>query len=224
MSSFKALSAALVASVAVHAFFIYSLLLPGEVTLFPDRGPIPIQIDEVRYEKLPPLAPHKPVKGIPIPRLPAPAGTSAIPPAEFRTLLEEKIKMQRQQLERMEQPETPAPRVASSMSSTELLNDPQKGKVFLGYFSQVKKKIQNTVYQKAGSVYGRGSVCLAFVLDARGELEALGVVEKGTNADGVMRELAKRCLRESAPFGDFPKDLGPGRVAFNITIFFDSSD
>ena len=109
------------------------------------------------------------------------------------------------------------------MTSAELLNDPQKGKIFLGYFSQVKKKIQNTVYQRAKNVYGRGSVCLGFVLDKHGDLKRVSVIEKGTDADEAMRELAKQCLQESAPFGDFPKNLGPGRIAFNITIFFDST-
>ena len=38
-----------------------------------------------------------------------------------------------------------------------------------------------------------------------------------------MKELAVRCIRDSAPFGNFPKDLGPRHIYFNITIFFDGT-
>jgi hypothetical protein len=235
MDSFKALTTAFTVSLVVHGAIFVTLGIPGGGGS--GKEPIPILIDEVHFEKAVPEAKapepsvkapaaKRPVKGIPVPRYNASQQPQPITgTSEFQNQLNEKIKAQIreiQKLQEMEEPQGTAPKVQSAMSSAELLNDPQKGRVFMGYFSQVKKKIQNTVYQKAKAVYGRGSVCLAFVLDARGRLERVSVVEKGTSADEAMREMAKRCLQESAPFGDFPKDLGPGRIAFNITIFFDS--
>jgi outer membrane biosynthesis protein TonB len=237
LSSLKGLSAGLTVSLAVHAALFVTLGIPGgEGDL---REPIPILIDEVHFEKAAPEikapepmvkapAAKKPLKGIPVPRYESQQPKPITGTSEFQNELNKKIKKQireLQKLQEMEEPQgTAAPKVQSSMTSAELLNDPQKGRIFMGYFSQVKKKIQSTVYQKAAGVYGRGNVCLAFVLDARGRLERVSVVEKGTHADDSMRDMAKRCLQESAPFGDFPKDLGPGRIAFNITIFFDSAE
>ena len=111
------------------------------------------------------------------------------------------------------------------MTSAELLSDPQKGGLFLAYFGKVKKKIQTMVYQKAGrNLYGRGTVCVGFVLNAAGQLEKAAVLQKGTEADETMKDLALQCIRDSAPFGGFPKDLGTGSIVFNITIFFDGGN
>ena len=153
-----------------------------------------------------PLVPHKKAKGIPVPRVQKPAPSEGAS-NKFQKMMEE-----------------PPARVSSSMTTAELLADPSKGKIFLSYFGELKKKIQGAVYQKAGRhVYTRGSVCLAFVLNAKGHLEKVAVLPKGTHADEAMKELAVQCLRESAPFGSFPKDLGLDRISFNITIFFDGS-
>jgi hypothetical protein len=47
------------------------------------------------------------------------------------------------------------------------------------------------------------------------------VASKDEPTDEVLEQLAVQCLRESAPFGSFPSDLGSQKIAFNVTIFFD---
>ena len=220
-------------SVAVHACLGYAMMLPwGPVSL---SAPEPIPIEYVRYEKTAPVSPPAPapvvrsgvpesskpaapagkkVKGIPVPRVEA---------TDFQKIVDEQIKRQVSQLKRLDAPVYQT-RISSSMTSAELIADPVKGSIFVGYFGQVKKKIQNTVFQKAGrDLYGRGSVCLGFVLGAGGQLENLTVLSKGTDADESMKALAAQCIRDSAPFGSFPKDLGPRHIYFNITIFFDGT-
>ena len=230
MDSFRTLGAAFSASLAIHAFLGYSLTLPSGGVKPPENETI--MIDYVWQEQVSapqvaaqPAAKHakaasaapavkRKIKGIPVPRMET--------PTDFQKIVDEKIKKQLQQLKRLE---APPPWVSSSMTSAELLNDPQKGAVFLTYFSKVKKNIQSTVYQKAGrNLYGRGTVCVAFTLNAEGQLEKLAVLPKGTEADETMKELALQCIRDSSPFGSFPKDLGPGSIVFNITIFFDGGN
>lgn len=234
MSSFRALSFAFTMSIAVHAFFGYAMTLSGAPA--GPGVPEPIQIDYVRYEKKEPASAasvspsvsdppaqvvRKKVKGIQIPRVETPAPKTE--PTDFQKAVDEKIKKQLSQLRRLEMPSSET-RVSSSMTSAELIADPVKGSIFVGYFGQVKKKIQNTVFQKAGrGLYGHGSVCLGFVLNASGELEHVTVLPKGTDADVAMQALAVKCIKDSAPFGGFPKDLGPRRIYFNITIFFDAT-
>ena len=222
MTSYRMAAAAFGASLTLHALAGYALSLP----VGPDKPPSEtIEIDYVRFEKPREIvaaashasrpAPLQKIKGIPVPRIAEPA------PSDFQKIVDEKIRQQLKQIKRLEHAETPV-RVSSSMTSAELIADPSKGKVFLDYFGQVKAKIQSTVHRAAGhQAFGQGSVCLAFVLNARGTLERLSVVDNGTTADAATRDLAKDCLQRSAPFKPFPKNLGPNRVVFNITIFFD---
>jgi hypothetical protein len=219
------------ASVGIHAVLGYVVI----VSPSPVRSTVlePIQIDYVRYDKTEtpvvkaqlveekPKAVRKKLKGIPIPRERVVANSAEGPVSDFQKIVDEKVKKQMSQLKYLETPVSEK-RISSSMTSAELIANPVKGKIFIGYFGQVKQKIQNTVLQKAGrKLYGQGSVCLGFVLNAQGQLEHVTVLAKGTHADDPLKELAATCIRDSAPFGSFPKDLGPRRIFFNITIFFD---
>ena len=210
-------------SIAVHAFLGYAMTLPGT-----PQSPSLSEAIQVDYVRSAPAVDSKPapvirkkVKGIPVPRVETTA--SKTEPTDFQKIVDEKIKKQLSQLKHLDVP-TPETRISSSMTSAELIADPVKGSIFVGYFGQVKKKIQGTVFQKAGrNLYGRGSVCLGFVLDVAGKLEYVRVLPKGTDADSSMQDLAVQCIKDSAPFGSFPKDLGPRHIYFNITIFFDGT-
>ena len=228
MSSFKVFCATFSASLAVHAFFGYSLIFPWHAERPPENDLI--QIDDVRHETVAspsvtsPKLQEKNVLAVP------PGVRSAARPerhrsfSHFQKMMDEKIKKQLKRLKRSETPAERSPGVSSAVTSAELLNDPAKSKIFLSYYSGVKKKIESAVHEKGGHEQGRGNVYLEFVLDAAGQIERLRVVPKGTKADEAMQELAVKFLRESAPFDDFPKDLGSKSIAFSLTIFFDGTD
>ena len=116
----------------------------------------------------------------------------------------------------------PAPKPAAIIRRSEdLLADPHKGKIFAGYFARIKEKIQHTVQQKyAYENVGRGTVTLLFVLDSNGVLENVSVSEKASIGSGDVNDFAMRCVRESAPFGRFPKDLNLNKISFNLTVLF----
>jgi outer membrane biosynthesis protein TonB len=112
----------------------------------------------------------------------------------------------------------------ASRNSADLANDPEKGKVFVGYFADVKERISTVVRRKYSDYNpGRGSVSLLFLLNASGSLEKVVVDERASTKNPFLRNFAKECIREAAPFGKFPKNLGSDRISFNVTVLFDES-
>ena len=127
--------------------------------------------------------------------------------------MEERVKQQQHTLAKLSD--------SAPKSSAEMLADPKKGKIFVEYFTEVRQKIQETLSQRYARRYSvRGGVALGFVLNSQGFLEKVSVLTKGTDGDPRLQELAVQCLREAAPFGDFPPELGSDRIAFNVTLFF----
>ncbi len=116
----------------------------------------------------------------------------------------------------------PIPEVPATKGSAELLSDPKKAKVFVGYFTAVKDKLDRTVRKNyADNAAGQGSVCLLFILNSDGSLDSASVVESQTQAPAGVKDFAMRCLRESAPFIGFPRSLEVGKVSFNVTVLFE---
>ncbi len=112
------------------------------------------------------------------------------------------------------------PKRAAMRESAELLTDPQTGKVFHGYFVRLKEKIHQVIRRDSGGHSGGGSVSLAFILRPDGTLDKVSVMEKGSTAGADMRSFAVNCVKASAPFDPFPKELDPGKISFHITIRF----
>ena len=107
----------------------------------------------------------------------------------------------------------------------EFLADPQKGKIFLNYFGQVKQRVRRAVekgYTRERP--GRGDVTLMFVLKADGAVVKVFPVDESSSADEPMKDFAVRCVRECAPFPPFPKGLGMERISFNLSILFDETN
>ena len=198
-------------SASLHAFVWYSV---GVSPMFRQAHTEPIEISYVEYvAKIKPAAvPQAPPKVVRSPAKPTAAPvkpTSAakkvvryLPPAPSLPLVAV----------------TP---VAKTKTSAELIADPQKGKIFVSYFSLVKEKIHQTLRDHYGvSGVESGSVCLYFVLDSSGKLQKGVVVEKDSDAGESLKVLAMQCLHESAPFAAFPKSLAAENIAFNVTVFF----
>jgi outer membrane biosynthesis protein TonB len=194
----------------------------------------PVKSVEAAKPKEAAPAPKKKIKGIPVPKYwpketPPPLKEEAPPvkegiPSEFRKALEENLKNQEKMLARLsaEQTQKKAPKKDRPKTSAEMLADPQKGSIFVGYLSEVRIKIQQTLSDRYAHLYaGRGSVELVFVLQPKGAVEKVLVMPRGTAADDRLQDLAVQCLREAAPFGPFPKELGTDRIVFNITVLFE---
>ena len=227
MDSFKTVLVSLSASVVLHAAIGIALGKP----ILGERPNLsqPIQIDYLQVEKKSLPRPQKEAvtvvkkkRGIPVPKMTAKEeAEKKAQPSDFQKFIAQKLKKQELELARLTSERSEA-KAAKPKTSAEIMADPQKGKVFVGYFSDVKKKIQGTLIERYAHRYsGRGSVTLAFVLNSHGRIEKVIVASKDEQADEMLQDLAVQCLRDSAPFGDFPQDLGSQRIAFNVTIFFD---
>ena len=182
MDSFKPAWVFLCASAALHAAVGFFAVSPW--TNVPSKSTEPIQIDYVRYEKTPAsaLAVEKPRpkqepaakknQGSPVPKMiskTAPALKAA--PSDFQKFIEGKLRKQELELARLAY-EKPSPERSTTKTSSEILADPKKGKIFVSYFGEVKKKIQKTLLDRYADRYsGRGRVTLAFVLNVHGQVE-----------------------------------------------------
>ncbi len=198
-------------SASLHAFVCYSV---GVSAMSRQAHTEPIEVSYVEYiakikaAEVPQAQPkvvHSPVKPTATPTRPTPPAKKVVrylPPAQPL-------------------PPAAAVPVAKTKTSAELIADPQKGKVFVSYFSLVKEKIHKTLRDHYGaSGVESGSVCLYFVLNSSGKLQKGVVVEKGSDAGEPLKVLAMQCLHESAPFAAFPKSLAVENIAFNVTVFF----
>ena len=109
-------------------------------------------------------------------------------------------------------------------NSSDLLTDPQKGKVFSSYYAKLKEEIQRTVRKRySRASVGEGSVSLVFVLRADGSLENILVREAETHAVSGAKDFAVECVRDSSPFKPFPKELDLLKISFSVMMSFDQS-
>lgn len=111
---------------------------------------------------------------------------------------------------------------AAVKKSEELLLDPQKGKLFSAYFTSVKTKIEHTVKDRYTREFSaNGTITLFFILTADGRLENAEVIQKTGRGSDVAKEFAMGCLKASAPFGSFPRQLSSDKISFNISVRFE---
>ncbi len=107
-------------------------------------------------------------------------------------------------------------------ASTELLSNPETGKIFSGYFNMIKKKIHHRVLSKySHHSVGRGSVSLFFILDSNGKLDSVSVIERQSEADQAVKDFATECLKEASPFPPFPSALDLKKISFSVTLMFE---
>ena len=236
MSALKSFVTPVGLSMALHG--VLAAALVGAPLAGHSTAGQPIQIDYVEYEKIVVKAPaavkskttasassvntsKKKTRGIPVPALNERAKREAAD-SELQKVLREKMKNQEAVLSRLSSEEAKSAERSRPRTSAEMLADPQKGKIFVSYFSEVKRKIQETLHARYARKYsGQGNVTLLFVLNAEGRLEKVVVADQESVWDPTLRDLAMQCLREAAPFGAFPQDLGKGRIAFNLTVYFE---
>ncbi len=194
----------------------------------PSKNTEPIQISyaESRTESHEPPKPvlKKKFPAIQVPRFtPKKEAVSEPEPTDFQKDMETALKRQQRLLSKLDgiPPGGIQPVEERAKSSAEILADPKKGKIFVGYFGEVRRKIQETLSERYAHRYSvRGGVALGFILNAQGFIDQVAVLGKGTDGDERLQELAVQCLRESAPFGPFPAELGSDRIAFNVTLYF----
>ena len=107
-------------------------------------------------------------------------------------------------------------------TSTELLIDPQRGRIFQSYFGVIKQDIERVVRRKySHDSVSDGSVTLIFILRSDGRLEDIWVEEKSSTPDIILRNFAKNCVRDAAPFPGFPPQIDLKKISFSVDLSFE---
>lgn len=215
---FKTTAFSLMASLALHALVVTSFYVP-----IWQKNETPAQSLEIAYVRYPK------------------AMSSAPPQIKYPPVVKNVRKPKESRVTPKDIPRSPgAPLEASAEKFTpdhsakvssfavkngeEFLADPQKGKIFLNYFGQVKQRVRRAVEKGyTRERLGRGDVTLMFVLKADGAVVKVFPVDVNSSADEPMKDFAVRCVRECAPFPPFPKGLSMERISFNLSILFDEA-
>ncbi len=68
--------------------------------------------------------------------------------------------------------------------------------------------------------FEEGYIYLTFVVNSKGEIDAIKIIEEKTSANEYLRSIGLRSIKDSAPFPPFPKDLPYPQLTFNVVITF----
>ncbi|OGW82384.1 MAG: hypothetical protein A3C47_02360 [Omnitrophica bacterium RIFCSPHIGHO2_02_FULL_51_18] len=222
----KTTLAFLTVSLGVHAFFAAALYTSPFIEETEEQEPVQIEYIQSKPAPVSVVEAKKPLK--PTAEKPAEKAAEAVSKpkeaaAQRRITPPKELPAQRKPGRKpIHQPVLSPKPAAAVWRSEDLLADPEKGRVFASYFAKIKEKIQNIVQRKYSyQNIGDGSVTLLFVLDSDGSLERVSVLEKQSTGDSHVKDFAMQCVRDSAPFGRFPKDLNLGKISFNLTILFE---
>lgn len=122
---------------------------------------------------------------------------------------------------RLEKSRKTEPVMQQAADAESLRQNPKTALVFENYFSSVKEKIHTTIrrkfLQKRG---GPGNVAFFFVINAQGQLEQFSLSHLDPRGSEALRYFALECLKNSAPFKPFPKELAVQRISFRLQAHF----
>lgn len=112
---------------------------------------------------------------------------------------------------------------AGTVSSEELLSDPQKGKVFSRYFQAIKARIQTVAERHQRFVVrDQGKIEMYFVLNRAGLVISLEArPNQASRRNPLLVSRAMDIIRDSEPFQRFPAEIEAHSISFNITLVFD---
>ena len=215
---FKMTVLSLAASLALHALAVTSFYVP--VWQNHDTPSQSVEISYVRYPKEIPPAPPQ-IKYLPVVKNVRLSEEIRVFPKEMPHSLGAQLEAS---VEKFALDHSVKASSLAVNNGEEFLTDPQKGKIFLNYFGQVKQRTRRAVEKGyARERPGRGEVTLMFVLKADGAVVKVFPVDENSSADEPMKDFAVRCVRECSPFPHFPKGLGMERISFNLSILFGES-
>jgi len=97
----------------------------------------------------------------------------------------------------------------------------EKEAVYINYYQSIRGKIREFVVDNYPRFIACGEVCLHFILHSNGKLKQLRIIEERSTPNRSLQEIAKKSVRQAAPFSAFPKDLNQRELSFNVIISFE---
>lgn len=115
---------------------------------------------------------------------------------------------------------------SSQGSQIEIPPELPKGKeeLYINYYQSIREKIRRFVVKNYPRFIDCGEVCLYFVLSSNGRLKEIDIVEERSTQNHLLKEIAKKSLRQASPFLSFPKGLSSSQLSFNVIISFELLD
>ena len=112
-------------------------------------------------------------------------------------------------------------KITLSPLGVEKITNPQ----YLTYNDDMRETISRNIKQRAYTYVNHpdfevGEVYLTFVLASSGMLKQVKIIEDKTFANGYLRNVALRSIKESNPFPPFPKGFDYPEFTFNLMISF----
>lgn len=92
--------------------------------------------------------------------------------------------------------------------------------IYLNYYQMVRQKIKERAYANYATL-DTGNVYLTFIIDARGALKQIKMIEEKTSAVQYLKDVSLKSIKEADPFPPFPADLKYPELSFNIVISFE---
>lgn len=145
------------------------------------------------------------------------------PPEEKKTELKEgKIIEEEKVVQLVKREEKVSPQITKEEEWVKRdFSNLSKEPVFLDYYRAIREKIKNSANRNKPLFFKPGEVCVFFVLDNKGNLKRLKIIDSKTTEDPLLREIALKSIEEASPFPPFPKELKREQIAFNIIIAFE---
>lgn len=91
---------------------------------------------------------------------------------------------------------------------------------YITYYQIVREKIRRSAYQNY-THNETGEVYISFIISNDGYIKGARIAEEKTTANGYLKEIAIRSVRDASPFPNFPKELDYPQLSFNIIISFE---
>ena len=97
-----------------------------------------------------------------------------------------------------------------------------KDPVYLTYTQTLHQKIRQVTLKNCPKNFTDGAVFVSFTISSKGELEEVIIVEDKSNAQAILKEVARGSVQEAAPFPEFPKSFNQAKITFNVIISFET--
>lgn len=94
-----------------------------------------------------------------------------------------------------------------------------KNPAYVNYYQTIREKIKSVAYLDK-PLAGDGEVFLTFILNSKGQLKAINVLQDKSVNNPTLQTLASGFIQTAAPFPVFPPELHHGELSFNVIIEF----
>lgn len=126
------------------------------------------------------------------------------------------------QMDRKKTPQIAMLEVENANSAPGMKSEKITNPQYLNYNESIRQKIKERAYQYVKHKdFEAGSVYLTFSVTKDGTLQDVKIIEARTKANGYLREIGPKSVREAGPFAPFPKDLNYPELTFNVVMSFE---